>query len=109
MSPRPTGLSLQESLENLFYEGKQMTVGYMPTGAPLTLPVFDPFKALDWSAIQVRVKRLQMRIAKAVREMMSSCTPGLPRPLKGLSRVKRNFHARFLGEWRLVTVAAYPT
>jgi RNA-directed DNA polymerase len=66
--PRPTGLSLQESLENLFYEGKQMTVGIMPPGAPLTLPVFDPFKSLDWSAIQVRVKRLQMRIAKAVRE-----------------------------------------
>ena len=68
MSPRPTGLSLQESLENLFYEGKQMTVGIMPTGAPLTRPVFDPFKSLDWSAIQVWVKRLQMRIAKAVQE-----------------------------------------
>ncbi len=68
MSPRPTGLSLRESLENLCYEGKQMTVGIMPTGAPLTLPVFDPFKKLDWSAIQVRVKRLQVRIAKAVRE-----------------------------------------
>ncbi len=53
MSPRPTGLSLQESLENLFYEGKQMTVGIMPTGAPLTLPVFDPFKSLDWSAIRL--------------------------------------------------------
>ena len=68
MSPRPTGLSLQESLENLFYEGKQMTVGIMPTGAPLTLPVFDPFKALDWSAIQAKVKRLQMRITEAVPE-----------------------------------------
>jgi len=68
VSPRPTGLSLQENMENLFYEGKQMTAGYRPAGAPLTLPSFDPFKALDWSAIQARVKRLQMRIAKAVRE-----------------------------------------
>ncbi len=28
--------------------------------------------------------------------------------LKGLSRVRGNLHARFLGEWRLVTVATYP-
>ena len=27
---------------------------------------------------------------------------------KGLSRVRGNLHARFLGGWRLVTVAAYP-
>jgi hypothetical protein len=46
-----------------------MTVGFVPTGAPLTLPLLDPFKALNWSAIQARVKRLQMRIAKAVREI----------------------------------------
>ena len=48
-----------------------------------------------------------MRIAKAVRD--SFVHRVYYRPLKGLSRVRGNFHARFLGEWRQVTVAAYPT
>ena len=68
MSPSPTGLSLQENLENLLNEGKQMTAWITPAGAPLAQTPIDPFNALDWSSIQARVKRLQMRIAKAVRE-----------------------------------------
>ena len=48
-----------------------------------------------------------MRIAKAVRD--SFVHRVYYRPLKGLSRVRGNFHARFLGEWRQVTVAAHPT
>ena len=47
-----------------------------------------------------------MRIAKAVRD--SFVHRVYYWPLKGLSRVRGNFHARFLGEWRQVTVAAYP-
>ncbi len=68
MSPRPTGLSLQENLENYLNEGKQMTAGITPASAPLTQRRIDRFKALDWKTIQARVKRLQMSSAKAVRE-----------------------------------------
>ncbi len=71
MSPRPTGLSLQENLENHFNEEKQMTAGIYPAGASSTLAPFDPFNALNWSAIRARVNRLQMRIAKAVRDTVS--------------------------------------
>ena len=45
-----------------------MTAGTSTAGASSTLAPFDPFKALNWSAIQARVNRLQMRIAKAVRD-----------------------------------------
>ncbi len=76
VSPRPTGLSLQENLENLFYGEKQMTPGWYPAGASSTQPPLDPFSALDWSGIQARVKRLQMRIAKAVREKESASHTG---------------------------------
>ncbi len=48
-----------------------MTAGYTLAGAPLTLAPFDPFNVLDWSSIRSRVKRLQMRIAKAVRDFLS--------------------------------------
>jgi RNA-directed DNA polymerase len=68
VSPRPTGLSLQENLENLFNEEKQMTAGIYPAGASSTLAPLDPFNVLNWSAIRARVNRLQMRIAKAVRD-----------------------------------------
>lgn len=45
-----------------------MTAGIYPAGASSALAPFDQFKALNWSAIQARVNRLQIRIAKAVRE-----------------------------------------
>ena len=47
-----------------------MTAGYTLAGAPSTLVPFDPFNALDWSSILSRVKRLQMRIAKAVQDFL---------------------------------------
>ncbi len=62
---------------------------------------------IDWQQAQAEVRRQQMRIAKAVRECL-----GLLGQVngfrKGLSRMRRNSPARFLGGRRLVTVAAYP-
>ena len=58
----PTGLSLQESLENLNYEEKQMTESVYRPGASSTLSTWN---AIDWQAAEKLVLRLQMRIAKA--------------------------------------------
>ena len=66
VSPRPTGLSLQENLENRLYEGKQMTAGDLfLTGAPSANLSWD---TINWCRMEQHVKRLQMRIAKATRE-----------------------------------------
>lgn len=64
MSPRPTGLLLQESLENRFHEEKQMT-GTTLAGASST---DAEWLSMDWKAVEYQVYRLQMRIAKAIRE-----------------------------------------
>ena len=61
----PTGLSLQENLENLNYEEKQMTESVYRPGASSTLSTWS---AIDWRATEKLVLRLQMRIAKATRE-----------------------------------------
>lgn len=67
VSLRPTGLSSQENLENRNYEEKQMTATLQPlTGASSTCS--DSWDAIDWQKVNRQVKRLQMRIAKAVRE-----------------------------------------
>ena len=63
-SPRPTGLSSQDNLENRHNEGKQMTAMATLTGAPSTALTWD---AIDWRQAQAQVRRLQMRIAKAIR------------------------------------------
>jgi RNA-directed DNA polymerase len=58
--------SSQESLENRKNGGKQMTVMAEPfTGAPTALSEWD---SIDWKTAKAEVLRLQMRIAKAVRE-----------------------------------------
>jgi RNA-directed DNA polymerase len=80
--------------------------------------------AIDWQPLEVNVRRLQMRIAEAAREgrwgkvkalqwllahsfsakllavrRVKDVVTGSDRgPSKGLSRVKGNFHARFLGD-----------
>lgn len=61
MSPRPIGLSLQESLKNRKYEKRQMTA---KTGAFSTCK--DTWDTLNWDSIEQHVNRLQMRIAKAI-------------------------------------------
>lgn len=94
--------------------------------------------AIDWQPIEANVRRLQMRIAKATREgrwgkvkalqwllthsfsakllavrRVVRATDGVTGsdlgPLNGLSRVKGNFHARFLGEGMAARSFPYPT
>jgi RNA-directed DNA polymerase len=67
VSPRPTGLSSQENLENRIYKEKQMTTTAKPLlGASSTC--FNSWDAIDWRKVEKQVRRLQMRIAKAIRE-----------------------------------------
>lgn len=67
VSLRLVGLSLQKSLENRFYEEKQMSAMALPiTGAPSAS--MSPWDVINWQQAYNEVKRLQMRIAKAVRE-----------------------------------------
>jgi RNA-directed DNA polymerase len=64
---RPTGLSLQDSLENCLNEGKQMTaMAKTITGASSASPL--TWGTIEWHQVTKEVKQLQMRIAKAVRE-----------------------------------------
>ena len=57
---------------------------------------------IDWQQAQSEVRRLQMRIAKAVQQQSDAVDAGSCEWLqKGLSRVRENSHARFLGGLRL--------
>jgi RNA-directed DNA polymerase len=68
VSPRPTGLSSQDNLENRYYEEKQMTTAVKPLiGA--SSACLNSWDAIDWRKVKKQVLRLQMRIAKAVREV----------------------------------------
>ena len=60
--PRPTGPLLREKLENHLNKGKQMTA---IAGAPLTK--ITHWKVIDWKIVEDQVKRLQLRIAKAIK------------------------------------------
>ena len=65
--PRPTGLSLRDKLENRIYEGKQMTaVKLILTGAPSASNL--TWHTIIWKRVEIQVRRLQLRIAKAVGE-----------------------------------------
>ena len=65
--PRPTGLSWQESLTNRLYEERQMTTRTASVlGASSASGT--PWDAINWRPMERQVRRLQMRIAKAVRE-----------------------------------------
>jgi len=69
--PRPTGLSLRENLENRNYEEKQMTAMTMSSTLPSTGASSASkltWDTIKWPQVNREVKRLQMRIAKAVRE-----------------------------------------
>ncbi len=67
VSLRPTGLSWQESLENRQYEEKQMTTPASSVIGAASASSLS-WDAMDWRRAEHEVKRLQMRIAKAVRE-----------------------------------------
>lgn len=61
--PRPTGLESQDSLENRIHEEKQMTA--IKAGASSAC---QSWNNIDPDAMQQQVTRLQMRIAKAIKE-----------------------------------------
>ena len=62
MCPRPIGPLLREKLRNLSNGEKQMTA---LAGASSTKMTF--WKAINWSKAEDQVKRLQLRIAKAIK------------------------------------------
>jgi RNA-directed DNA polymerase len=72
VSLRPTGLSSQDSLENRSYEEEQMTTTIKESMTPPLIGAssasLDTWSAVDWRKAIKQVQRLQMRIAKAVRE-----------------------------------------
>ena len=64
---RSTGLSLQDYLENHRYEEKQMTtMNYSLNGASSACQI--NWSLVCWTKVEKQVRRLQVRIAKAVRE-----------------------------------------
>ena len=63
---------------------------------------------LACAASHGNVQRLQVRIVKATQGIGAWPRPWLGR-LKGLSRMKRKFHVRFLGEGVVATPPPYPT
>jgi len=82
-----------------------MTVMATPlTGAPSAVEL--TWDTMNWQKVRAHVRQLQMRIAKAYLRRISWVAD--KQLYKGLSRVRRKKHARFLGERRLATVAAYP-
>ena len=102
---RPTGFSWQENLENRMNEEKQMTVrGENPTGASSAKPI-APWDTIDWPQVDKLVKRLQMRIAKAIREgrhgkakaLQWLLTHSFCAKLKAVKRVTNNTGAKTPG------------
>ena len=64
------------------------------------------WKSINWRQVRDAVRRLQVRIAKAVTKQ-----PGGPiraRLNECLSRMTGNYHARFLGGLGLSTAPGYP-
>jgi|GEM_PF-2711150 len=63
---------------------------------------------IEWEKVHRNVRRLQARIVKATHFCWetASCSA---RRLRCLSRVKEDFHARFLGGWGPAMAPGYPT
>jgi hypothetical protein len=65
---------------------------------------------IPWGIVQRQVRRLQARIVKAKHKKQKYVVAGCRKMLlRGLSRVDRKTHARFLGGWAWVTASGYPT
>jgi RNA-directed DNA polymerase len=60
----PTGQSSREKLKNRHKEGKQMTADKILAGAPSRLKV--EWMSLNWQKLYRNVRRLQLRIVKAI-------------------------------------------
>jgi RNA-directed DNA polymerase len=102
VSLRPTGLSSQDNLENHQHEEKQMTTAVKELrtqpliGASSTCSASDSWDVIDWQKTEKQVWRLQMRIAKAVRE-------GKPGKVKSLQwLLTHSFSAKLLAVRRVV-------
>jgi|SRR5471030_2537896 len=65
----PLGHSWRESFDQSLYEGMQMTaIGARASGAGASSRAAQMWDQANWSHMEADVKRLQVRIAKAVRE-----------------------------------------
>ena len=64
VSPLPTGLSLRESLKNFIKEEKQMMVSNEISASSDSAQ----WQSINWKAVEAKVLKLQMRIAKATRD-----------------------------------------
>ncbi len=62
------------------------------------------WSSIDWTSVFRNVRRLQARIVKAINIAVSQTGH-----LKGLSRLRRKAHGRFLGGLGLATASGYPT
>ena len=65
-----------------------------------------------WTKCKEVVRKLQVRIVKAqqlYKDLLNRLSHDVEVAFECLSRVKGNFHARFLGELAPVTGLAYPT
>ena len=60
----PTGLPLRESLKNFIKEEKQMMISNEISASSDSAQ----WQSINWKAVEARVLKLQMRIAKATRE-----------------------------------------
>jgi RNA-directed DNA polymerase len=94
--PLPTGVWLQDNLENRNNGGKQMTIMATLIGAPPTK--VDDWESISWTKVKYQVKRLQMRIAKATKRRQFGKVKALQRLLTSsyyakclaVKRVKQN-------------------
>lgn len=64
VSPLPTGLPLQDDLKNFIYEDTQMMTSLEVSASSDK----SEWQSINWKAIEQNVLKLQMRIAKAIRE-----------------------------------------
>ncbi|MBP9777727.1 MAG: group II intron reverse transcriptase/maturase [Rickettsiaceae bacterium] len=92
--PRPTGLLWQDNLENLINEGRQMMVAVSATSAPS-----DELKwnTINWDHINKQVFKLQVRIAKAIRNRKF----GLAKSLQWI--LTHSFYAKLLAVKKVTT------
>ena len=64
VSPLPAGLPLQENLKNFIQEETQM----MTSNEVSASSYCTQWQSINWKTVEQQVLKLQMRIAKAIRE-----------------------------------------
>lgn len=94
VSPRPTGASTRENLENRPHGERQLTVTQVTGASPRTWEAWDQ---VNWVLVHHAVHRLQVRIAKAVRERRWNRVSALQ------YRLTRSYTAKLWAVRRVVT------